>query len=481
MLTAGLALLLLCGETTRMLHLSPLLAGMMAGFVIINRAERDVRLFRALNAFEPPIYVLFFTLAGVHLDLAALSLAGWVGLAYFVARIIGKYCGSWLGGLFSGADPMVRNFMGLALVPQAGVAIGLVFMIASDPRISSWATVITPVVLAGVVLSELIGPLLVQATLKRAGELEGEETRPECGGRSGRACDLWLQSADGVEAGAWEWDSLHPASNSQGVVVFGASHQATSRSLTRLAVILAHYYHALPLCVRVLPKAERQSRRVSEEAILFDQEKEEARELGYPLETELLYDLAASGLAAATEYNKGLAVVLGYPLGRNPLSYQKVLDQVAANVLCPVIAVRFVGALSCRRLLVPFLLPDELDELLPFCEAMATAGHPRVTFLQLMSADSTREERELCRTAMEEWLELNLVDTETHFVVDAAESRLESILTTAQSHDMIVMTTERRHPVERVFLGSLANSVVHNCTKTVVVIAPGRGLRHEER
>ena len=133
MLTAGLALLLICGETTRMLHLSPLLAGMMAGFVIINRAERDVRLFRAINAFEPPIYVLFFTLAGVHLDISALRLAGWIGVVYFIARIIGKYGGTWLGGRLSGAVPVVRNYLGLALIPQAGVAIGLVFMIASDP------------------------------------------------------------------------------------------------------------------------------------------------------------------------------------------------------------------------------------------------------------------------------------------------------------------------------------------------------------
>ncbi|HDK43044.1 MAG TPA: hypothetical protein ENG91_00665, partial [Desulfobacteraceae bacterium] len=133
MLTGGLALLLLCGETTRLLHLSPLLAGMAAGFIIINRAERDVRLFRAINAFEPPIYVLFFTLAGVHLDLAALKLAGWLGLVYFVTRIIGKYTGAWLGAVLSGAPAMVRNYLGLALIPQAGVAIGLVFMISSDP------------------------------------------------------------------------------------------------------------------------------------------------------------------------------------------------------------------------------------------------------------------------------------------------------------------------------------------------------------
>ncbi len=59
MLTAGLALLLLSGETARLLKLSPLLVGIAIGFAIVNRDRRDVRLFRTLNSFEPPIYVLF--------------------------------------------------------------------------------------------------------------------------------------------------------------------------------------------------------------------------------------------------------------------------------------------------------------------------------------------------------------------------------------------------------------------------------------
>ncbi|MCI5210921.1 MAG: hypothetical protein D3910_19535, partial [Candidatus Electrothrix sp. ATG2] len=176
MLTAGLALLLLCGELTRQVHLSSLLAGMMAGFVMINRAERDVRLFRIINGFEPPIYVLFFTLAGVHLDLSALQLAGWLGTAYFFARIAGKYCGSWFGAFLSGANKNVRNFLGLALIPQAGVAIGFVFMVSTDPKLSAWSTTITPVVLAGVVLSELFGPILVRITVEKAGEISQNGT-----------------------------------------------------------------------------------------------------------------------------------------------------------------------------------------------------------------------------------------------------------------------------------------------------------------
>jgi Kef-type K+ transport system membrane component KefB len=94
MLTAGLALLLLCGEGARLLDLSPLLAGMAAGFIIVNRDHRDVRLFRVLNAFKAPIFVLFFTLAGAHLDLSSLAVAGWFGVLYFLFRSFGKYLGA---------------------------------------------------------------------------------------------------------------------------------------------------------------------------------------------------------------------------------------------------------------------------------------------------------------------------------------------------------------------------------------------------
>ena len=460
-----------------MLNLSPLLAGMIAGFIIINRAERDVRLFRAINAFEPPVYVLFFTLAGVHLDIAALRLAGWVGLVYFIVRIVGKYFGSWLGGFLSGAPPIVRNYMGLALVPQAGVAIGLVIMISSDPQISSWSTVITPVVLAGVVLSELIGPVLVRYALVKGGEVEGERKRSDCEGRSRRACEQWLKSPDGVSLAPWEWSPLHPATNSEGVVVFGASHRTTSRSLARIAVILAHHYHAYPMSVRVLAKSERGTQTEEELEALFLPEKDETESLGYPLQTEVIYDSPASGLTSAIEYNNARAVVLGYPLGKNPLAFQKVLDQVAANVLCPVIAVRFIGVLSCRRLLVPFLFPQELEELLPICEAVASAGQPHITFLHILHADCSREEIAASEKQLNQWLEMHLVDIETRIRVEAADSRLEIILEAARYHDLIVMTAARRHRIQRMFFGSLANSVVHNCRNSVFVIyTPEDGL-----
>ncbi len=470
MLTAGLALLLLCGEATRFFHLSPLLAGMAAGFTIINRAERDVRLFRALNAFEPPIYVLFFTLAGLHLDLSALKLAGWIGLVYFVARVIGKYYGTWLGAWMSGANKVVRDYLGLALLPQAGVAIGLVILISSDQSLSGWSVIVTPVVLAGVVFSELSGPLFVRYTLEKAGEGEKVEEDPLCGGRGKWACRLWLRSPESISLIPWSSDKLRPATSPKGVVVFGAYHFATVRGLARIATILAHHYHALPMSVRVLGQSEMDHYIPEKHESLFMPEMDEVESLGYTMKKELIFDTPASGLVSAVEYNNANAVVLGYPLGGNPRTFQPVLDRVAANVLCPVVAIRFVGTFKSDRILVPFLSPQELDELLPILEAMAAVSQPRMTFLRQLHFDSSKEEVDAGDRELQEWLGDRFFDIQTRHAVEAVESRLESILKEAACHDLIIIAAARRYGLEKMFFGSLSDSVVQNCKQPVMVV-----------
>ncbi len=470
MLTGGLALLLLCGEATRFFHLSPLLAGMSAGFTIINRAERDVRLFRTINSFEPPIYVLFFTLAGVHLDLHTLKLSGWIGLVYFVTRILGKYFGTWLGAFWSGADKIVRDYLGLALIPQAGVAIGLIFVISGDPQLAQWANIITPVVLANVVFSELIGPLAAKYTLEKAQETEPVATRPECGGLSGRACDLWLRSPDGIHLPSWTGSKLYPPTNSKDYVVFGAYHPATVRGLARIATIMAHHYHALPLSVRVFPKKEKINHQKKPLASPFIPEEEEVRSLGYPLETEILYDNPADGLVSAVEYNNSRCAVLGYPLDNKPRVFQKVLEKVTANILCPVIAVHFSGNLAFGSILVPFLSPSELDELLPLLEGISSADQTSYTFLHLLHSDCSQKEIDSCKLHLSQWLESRFFDTLTDFKVVASESRVETIISESRKHDLLIMAASRQHGIKRMFFGSLADSVITNANISMLVV-----------
>lgn len=148
-----------CGVCA-LLDLSPLLGCMVMGTVYTNIADDD-KLFKQLNYFSPPLLLLFFVRSGMSFQLDALiSPAGAldgvpllvIGASYFLVRILGKYAGAWLGCRLVGKDRLVRNYLGLALIPQAGVAIGLAALggaMGSD---------LQTVILASSVLYELIGP-----------------------------------------------------------------------------------------------------------------------------------------------------------------------------------------------------------------------------------------------------------------------------------------------------------------------------------
>lgn len=469
MLTAGLALLLLCGEITRELHLSPLLAGMMAGFVIINRAKRDVRLFRALNNFEPPIYVLFFTLAGVHLDLGALWLAGWVGVAYFTARVAGKYLGSLLGGALSGSSAVVRNYMGFALLPQAGVAIGLVFIIAGDPQLSGWTEIVTPVVFAGVMVSELIGPPLVRFSLQQAGEIELTQKNHQSSGKS-LFSNLLTRSQDDSTLAPWKGMPMQPSADPQGVVLFGAADFANVRGLARMSTMFAHHYHAQPKSVRVLAPKQQGILDEGEIDQLFCTEKNEVESLGYPLQQELIYSSPEQGLLEAVHKNQTELLVLGYPIGPKPLAMKKVFTTLTDSVSCPVVAIRFVGTFSFDRVLIPFVYLEDLDEMLPVLEAMATAGNPQLTFMYLMDSENTRQELSEGDRQLQQWRQTNLLDLDTAQIVVANESRLEKILRHSENYDLIIIKAARKIGIRRLFAGSLANSVAQNCRCSVFAV-----------
>lgn len=154
------------------LDVSPLLGCMAMGMVYINTTG-DERLFKQLNYFSPPILLLFFVRSGLNFDLGALvntsdAIGGvplvWVGVTYFFVRILGKYGGAFSGCLLTGKDKRVRNYLGLALIPQAGVAIGLAAMGARTLG-GSAGTALETIILSSSVLYELIGPACAKLSL----------------------------------------------------------------------------------------------------------------------------------------------------------------------------------------------------------------------------------------------------------------------------------------------------------------------------
>lgn len=144
---------------------SPLLGCMAMGMVYINITNDD-KLFKQLNYFSPPILLLFFVRSGLSFNLSALmdtdAMAGGVslltiGILYFLTRIAGKYAGAYLGCLLAGKGKDVRNYLGLALIPQAGVAIGLAALCVRSLGPGVGGSLQT-IILASSVLYELIGP-----------------------------------------------------------------------------------------------------------------------------------------------------------------------------------------------------------------------------------------------------------------------------------------------------------------------------------
>mgnify|MGYP002856994170 CR=1 FL=1 len=143
--------------------ISPLLGCMAMGTVYINLTGDD-RLFKQLNYFSPPILLLFFVRSGLSFDLGALVSASGtfgrhpllvIGVIYFLVRIAGKYLGAFLGAL--GMEKSIRRYLGLALIPQAGVAIGLAALGARTLG-GEAGNALQTIILASSVLYELIGP-----------------------------------------------------------------------------------------------------------------------------------------------------------------------------------------------------------------------------------------------------------------------------------------------------------------------------------
>lgn len=169
-----------CGVCA-VIDVSPLLGCMFMGMVYINTTE-DERLFRQLNYFSPPILLLFFFRSGLSFDLSSLlSSSGsigsvpllLIGVFYFVVRILGKYLGAWSGCRLAGKGPKVRNFLGLALIPQAGVAIGLAALGARELGGEAGHALET-IILSSSVLYELIGPGAAKLSLWLSGSYSNE-------------------------------------------------------------------------------------------------------------------------------------------------------------------------------------------------------------------------------------------------------------------------------------------------------------------
>jgi Kef-type K+ transport system membrane component KefB len=161
-------IVLLCGGLAIWLNVSFLLASMVLGAVIVNVAKHHDRPFSAIENIDRPFMILFFVFAGATLHVKAFLLIGVLGIAYIILRIIGRLIGAWIGGLLIKDMPSLRKWMGIALMPQAGVALGMALVATSThPELTD---LIMPVVIGSTVFFELLGPVCTRIALVRVEE-----------------------------------------------------------------------------------------------------------------------------------------------------------------------------------------------------------------------------------------------------------------------------------------------------------------------
>lgn len=176
MLAVSIGLIFLCSGLAISLHVSPLLANMMLGFVVVNLVKHHADIFAIVESLEEPIFGMFFTLAGAHFDLAVIETAGWIALLITLGRFAGKLIGTHVGALLSQAQDVVKRYLGFALLPTAGVTVGLALEAKNVLGGTPLAEVMVSAVLGSVLINELLTPFFVRFSLVKAGEIHHPRT-----------------------------------------------------------------------------------------------------------------------------------------------------------------------------------------------------------------------------------------------------------------------------------------------------------------
>ena len=150
-------------------HMSPLLSNMFFGAMLVNIEKTSFKFFESVNSVDWPLYVMFYVLAGANLDIGLLGSLGLIGSVYIISRIFGRIGGAYAGAVIAGAEQSIRRYMGLALMAQAGVAIGLAMMAKASLPHTGGAILNT--IIATTVVYEIFGPIAARYALLKAKDI----------------------------------------------------------------------------------------------------------------------------------------------------------------------------------------------------------------------------------------------------------------------------------------------------------------------
>jgi Kef-type K+ transport system membrane component KefB len=165
---------------------SSLLACMMLGTVFCNICEVSEELMERADRWVTPILILFFVISGAELELSVFAdiMVVIIGVIYIISRSLGKYFGSNISSKISKSDPNIIKYLGITLLPQAGVALG---MAMKAMELGPEGAIVRNITLFAVLIYEIVGPFLTKVALTKAGDIDTE------GGKSAREEHLKLK------------------------------------------------------------------------------------------------------------------------------------------------------------------------------------------------------------------------------------------------------------------------------------------------
>jgi len=171
--TSTLGMIFLVYSLSEHWGLEPLLASLVMGVVMSNLSNEFYLVKKEFDYhLKDIIFLLFFTISSMHLNISFLLAMPLVIILYISFRILGKVVGVWSGAKISGASRDVQNYLGIALFPQAGIAIGLALSLQDETGFETIAPIILNVIIATTMVHEFIGPLFTKYVLKKSGECE---------------------------------------------------------------------------------------------------------------------------------------------------------------------------------------------------------------------------------------------------------------------------------------------------------------------
>jgi hypothetical protein len=283
-----------------------------------------------------------------------------------------------------------------------------------------------------------------------------------------------------------DWPKIAPAPRPDGHVLFGLSHPESVIDVTRTAVLMSHYYGALPLAVHVAGGGDPTDflgfSTDLEGERLFEAARSEAHKLGYPLRTysEFAGD-TTEGIRRAAVTLRPHAVVLGLPYSLRAPGFSRMVDAVAHGSGCPVILAKLSETADFRRILVLLGNQGQLVPLQPLVSAFGSLGEKQLTVLLCASRES--QPGDLARTTQE----LNTAVLSMGFSEQApskvvlSESPLQTTLDRARKHDLVVLSIGDQGIESHSCSGILTDDLARRIDCSILLVRGDLRLRSAER